>query len=52
MVTVVGYLVYKTTGLLVTHYGSSFIELLDELQLEPFPLGLHLRYVWPFLPLL
>ena len=47
---VVRYLIYETTGFLVTHSGSSFVEFFDEFSLDPFPFDLQSFWIWTFLP--
>ena len=44
------YLVEERTGFLVTHSGSSFVNFLYGLPLEPFTLDLHYLWLWTFLP--
>ena len=50
MMDVVRSLVSETTGFLVTHYGSSFVDFFDEFPLYSFPFELQSLWIWHFLP--
>ena len=45
-------LVSETAGFLVTHYGSSSVELLCEFPIDPVPFDLQYFWIWPILPYL
>ena len=48
IVSVVKSLVSDTTAFLLTHSGSSFVELLGVIPLEPFTVDLQSFLIWPF----
>ena len=50
VVAVVRSLVSDTTGFLVAHSGSSFLEFFGVLPLETFPVDLYSFWICPFLP--